>query len=554
MKQRLTAVLLSLCLCLPLLSPAAGAASSFRDVPPDHWAYPDIMAMTDRGLLQGGGGSFRPGEQISKQAFLSMICRAQGLDDRKLESGADWADPAIAYARYFGWFEDGELADRTAPITRELAAQLLVNAFFPTALSQSGGPTFQDRGEVTPKRLPYVQAAARLGLVNGYADGTFRPKEGLTRAAAASLLYRSLLQNARTPGKSLQVPILMYHDISYLGRGYSKTPEVFKSQLLELKNAGFHTVFFSQLIDYVDQGTPLPEKPIVITIDSKTPEVFKSQLLELKNAGFHTVFFSQLIDYVDQGTPLPEKPIVITIDDGYATNHTYVLPILRNAGFHTVFFSQLIDYVDQGTPLPEKPIVITIDDGYATNHTYVLPILRDLGMKAEISLIGDAVQYADWGLSWDQVREMQESGLVSFQAHTKSLHSDHSAQGGRLGVTKSLHSDHSAQGGRLGVLRIPGENWNSYVELIARDTQAELDLLERETGVRPQVFTYPRGKWNPMTEAVSAQLGCRVSLTTKDGVAAVRQNDPASLRLMDRIGMDFRNGSVVAVLQKFGYQ
>ena len=442
MKQRLTAVLLSLFLCLPLLSPAAGAAS-FRDVPADHWAYTDIMAMTDRGLLQGSGGAFRPGEQISKQAFLSMVCRAKGLDDRKLEPGANWAAPAMAFGRYFGWFEEGELADRTAPLTRELAAQLLVNAFFPAALSQSGGPSFQDREDVTPKRLPYVQAAARLGLVNGYADGTFRPKEGLTRAAAASLLYRSLLQNARTPGQSLQVPILMYHDVSYLGRGYSKTPEVFKAQLLELKNAGFHTVFFSQLIDYVDQGTPLPE----------------------------------------------------------------------------------------------KPIVITIDDGYAPNHTYVLPILRELGMKAEISLIGDAVQYADWGLSWDQVREMHASGLVSFQSHTKSL-----------------HGDHTAQGGRLGVLRAPGESWEDYVGALARDTQAELDLLEREIGVRPQVFTYPRGKWSPMAEAVSAQLECRVSLTTKDGVASVRRNDPASLRLMDRIGMDFRNGSVLAVLQKFGYQ
>ena len=88
MKQRLTAVLLSLCLCLPLAAPAAGAAS-FRDVPADHWAYDDIMAMTDRGLLQGSGGAFRPGEQISKQAFLSMVCRAQGLDERNLESGAD---------------------------------------------------------------------------------------------------------------------------------------------------------------------------------------------------------------------------------------------------------------------------------------------------------------------------------------------------------------------------------------------------------------------------------------------------------------------------------
>ena len=44
------------------------------------------------------------------------------------------------------------------------------------------------------------------------------------------------------------------------------------------------------------------------------------------------------------------------------------------------------------------------------------------------------------------------------------------------------------------------------------------------------------------------------TVTTKDGVARVVRGDPSSLRLMDRIGMDFRNGSVISVLKQFGYK
>lgn len=439
--KRWTALCLAWMLCAAL-SPAASAAG-FRDVPKGHWAYGAIVDMTAKGYLQGSGGAFRPGEFISKQAFLSMVCRASGLDDRKLQGGSGWADPAIAYGQYFGWFQAQDMASRGDPITREFAAQLLVQALFPEEISSDTSVSFSDVSQITESRLPYVCSAVQLGLVNGYEDGRFDPQGPLTRAAAAVILSRALKrQGALTPGDAVQLPILMYHDISYLGKGYSKTPEVFKKQLQELKDAGFHTVFFSQVVDYVEQGTPLPD----------------------------------------------------------------------------------------------KPIVISIDDGYQSNYTYVLPILQELDMKAEISLIGDAIQWADWGMSWDQVREMAESGLVSFQAHTRSLHGDTTSQGGRLGVLKS-----------------PSENWNTYVRILGDDTRAILDQIEAETGIRPQVYTYPRGKWNTMAEAVSARLGFQASLTTRDGVASVRQDDPSSLRLMDRIGMDFRNGSVVAVLRQFGY-
>ena len=52
--------------------------------------------------------------------------------------------------------------------------------------------------------------------------------------------------------------------------------------------------------------------------------------------------------------------------------------------------------------------------------------------------------------------------------------------------------------------------------------------------------------------AVVRSAGCKVSVT-KDGVAKITRGDPGSLRLMDRIGMDFRNGSVLPVLEQFGY-
>ena len=157
-------------------------------------------------------------------------------------------------------------------------------------------------------------------------------------------------------------------------------------------------------------------------------------------------------------------------------------------------------------------------------------------MKAEISLIGDAILYAEWGMDWSQVQEMQFSGLVSFQAHTKNL-----------------HGDHISQGGRLGILKMDSESWSTYVEVLGNDTKAILDLIEDQTGIRPQVFTYPRGKWNPMSEGIVSRLGCAATVTTKGGIAQVTQGDPSSLHLMDRIGMDFRNGSVVSLLKSFGY-
>jgi len=63
-----------------------------------------------------------------------------------------------------------------------------------------------------------------------------------------------------------------------------------------------------------------------------TPENFQAQMTALKSANYHAIFFSQLIDYVEKGIELPDKPVIITFDDGYESNYTYAWPILQQLG------------------------------------------------------------------------------------------------------------------------------------------------------------------------------------------------------------------------------
>ncbi|MCC8123105.1 MAG: polysaccharide deacetylase family protein [Oscillospiraceae bacterium] len=63
-----------------------------------------------------------------------------------------------------------------------------------------------------------------------------------------------------------------------------------------------------------------------------TPELFRAQMTALRDGGYHAVTFAQVLAYVEQGTPLPENPIVISFDDGYEGNLTLAAPILEELG------------------------------------------------------------------------------------------------------------------------------------------------------------------------------------------------------------------------------
>ena len=90
-------------------------------------------------------------------------------------------------------------------------------------------------------------------------------------------------------------------------------------------------------------------KPVVpillyhhITEDAQANAVsvdrFEEQIRTLSDAGYTSVSFQQLIDFVENGTTLPEKSVVITFDDGYVSNLSLAAPILQKYGMNATVF------------------------------------------------------------------------------------------------------------------------------------------------------------------------------------------------------------------------
>ena len=123
---------------------------------------------------------------------------------------------------------------------------------------------------------------------------------------------------------------------------------------------------------------------------------------------------------------------------------------LEQNGYTTVTMADLFAYVDDGTPLPEKPVVLSFDDGYYNNYVYALPLLRQYGAKIVLSVLGkntddfseypsENIDYAH--MTWEQLAELRDSGLVEIQNHTYDLHA-HTKQ--RIGCTQSAGESDAA--------------------------------------------------------------------------------------------------------------
>lgn len=92
---------------------------------------------------------------------------------------------------------------------------------------------------------------------------------------------------------------------------------------------------------------------------------------------------------------------------------------LENNGYVVIPLKKLVDYLRGiGPTPPEKSVVITADDGHSSVYTQMLPIVRSFHIPVTLFIYPSAISNASYALTWEQLKELQQTGLFDIQSHT----------------------------------------------------------------------------------------------------------------------------------------
>ena len=95
------------------------------------------------------------------------------------------------------------------------------------------------------------------------------------------------------------------------------------------------------------------------------------------------------------------------------------LLFLKQNGYEIASEHDILHARQSGHTHLSKPVLLTFDDGYADNYTALFPLLQKYQAHALIFLITQQVGTPGY-LTWQQIKEMKDSGLVAFGSHTCS--------------------------------------------------------------------------------------------------------------------------------------
>jgi peptidoglycan/xylan/chitin deacetylase (PgdA/CDA1 family) len=186
--------------------------------------------------------------------------------------------------------------------------------------------------------------------------------------------------------------------------------------------------------------------------------------------------------------------------------------------------TQLINYVNGEEILPENPIILSFDDGYLSTYKYAFPLLRKYDMKIVLSIIGKGVdnfsKVVDININyshttWDQLKEMMESGHVEVQNHSYNLH--------------------RVCSGRYGCAQKNSESMENYEKVITEDVCKLQDRASFMLNYIPNTFTYPYGRYSDNLDVILKKLGFKATLSCKYGVNLISRDKPEKLFELKRI-------------------
>lgn len=174
--------------------------SAFSDLDSVSWAKDSIEALALKGIVNGrGDGTFAPNDSVTRGEFCKMITSAFGVvkNDAVCEfsdvDSSSWFYIYVASAKNAG-LVNGKTETNFAPldtITREEMAAIALRALGET--DGTDNVKFADDEEISQYAKDAVYKLKKLGILDGVGDNMFAPREVVTRAMAAKVIYALMM-------------------------------------------------------------------------------------------------------------------------------------------------------------------------------------------------------------------------------------------------------------------------------------------------------------------------------------------------------------------------
>jgi poly-beta-1,6-N-acetyl-D-glucosamine N-deacetylase len=170
---------------------------------------------------------------------------------------------------------------------------------------------------------------------------------------------------------------------------------------------------------------------------------------------------------------------------------------LKNRGFEFITPSQLNQFISEEVSFPQKCALITFDDVDISVYEKAFPILLEHQIPFSLFIVTGDVGNPDFkGLkmaSWEQIKEMHQSGLATIGGHTHKMH--------------FLEKNQNAP-------FLNPKNISSFV----LDTILLKETFKEKLGFTPIYYAYPYGYGMPETDEYLVSAGFKLIFTLKPGI------------------------------------
>ena len=189
---------------------------------------------------------------------------------------------------------------------------------------------------------------------------------------------------------------------------------------------------------------------------------------------------------------------------------------IQEEGWHPIRLEDVWQARQKKKPLPAKSVLLTFDDGALSSYTRVFPLLKQYDFPAVFAIptswingnTKDADQaYGEHNLmNWDQMREMQQSGLTEFVSHSDNMHKGIVANPQNSMQPAAITREYSPMFSNY-------ESDEAYSNRVFSDLKRSKETLDFELGINSLAIFWPYGAVTKESEEIAAKAGLPMSFS-----------------------------------------